>query len=299
MSLTSGASISLAQDETGTEPSLCDAFVDDELIELLGARYDAEPGFDGCTWNLAVPFYLNAYWQTGDLEGSKQFWDPGEDVTVGGRPAWLALDQGTILIELDGGVVVLNVALTTEEPEDSRATIMQLGETLVSRAASLGGPAAAEPIDEGSAEDVASSHADPELEALFPTSVGGQELEITSMPPDDISGAEGAEEIEAALAAQGRSLADVTAGSAFAPDFSSYIFAIRVKGGDAIALLEPLAAQQAELMDAEMSTSEVAGKPVTVLAGASGTQYVYANGEVLWLVFATEPALSEIMAALP
>ena len=294
LTLATSAPVVLAQEGDESGRSLCEALSNEDFSELLGARYQAEPGFEYCSWNLASPYYLNAGWQTGSLEDSKQFWTPGKDVTVGGRPGWLAVDLGALLIQLDNGVIVLSVPIVDTGTEDVEATFLQLGERLVARAASLVGPPTPEPIDAQP-----ESHADPDLEALFPSTVDDQPLITQSMSGEILlmGGEEALQPLTDALAAQGLTISDVSIGSASSADFATGIQAIRVKGGDASALAPILVEQVAQ--GAVPSEGEVAGKPVTVLTTSAGTQYIYASGEVVWLVAASEPALSEIIAALP
>jgi hypothetical protein len=71
-----------------------------------------------------------------------------------------------------------------------------------------------------------------------------------------------------------------------------------VKGGDASALAPVLIELVAQ--GGEQSEGVVAGKPVSIVTTPDGTTtYAFASGEILWLVEAQEPALSEIIAALP
>ena len=295
LTLTTSAPVALAQEGDETGRSLCEALSNEDLSEVLGARYQAEPGFEYCSWSLASPYYISAGWQSGSLEDSKQYWTPGRDVTVGGRPGWLAAELGTLLIQLDNGVIVLSVPIVDTGTEDVEATFLQLGELLVARAASLVGPPTPEPIDVSPPE----SQADSDLAALFPSTVGDAPLDVQtgSGRVFMMSGDETLQPLEDALAAQGLTLSDLSIGFATSADFVGSISAIRVKGGDASAL-EPLLLQMSA-QGAVPSEGEVAGKPVRVVTTSAGTQYIYVSGEVLWAVTAQEPALSEIFAALP
>jgi hypothetical protein len=295
LALATGAPAAIAQEGDETGQALCEALSSEDLSELLGGRYQAEPGFEYCSWNLASPYNISVGWQTGTLEDSKQYWTPGKDVTVGGRPGWLAADLGALLIGFDNGVIVLTTYIDPTMTEDVEGTFLELGERLVPRAASLDvPPPTPEPF-----EAAPESHVDPDLEALLPSTVGDQLMIVQSMSGEllMLGGEEAMQPLTDALAAQGLTIADVSLGSANTADFATRIQALRVKGGDAQAL-EPFMVQLVA-QGAAQSRDEIAGKPVTVIASPGGSQYVYTSGEILWLVQAVEPALSEIIAALP
>ena len=295
LALATSAGVALAQEGDETGQALCEALSGEDLSELLGGRYQAEPGFEYCSWNLTSPYNISAGWQTGTLEDSKQYWTPGKDVTVGGRPGWLAAQSGALLIGFDNGVVVLSAYIDAASTEEIETTFLQLGERLVARAASFDvPPPTPEPVGEP-----LGSHVDPDLEALFPTTVGFQPLLTTSMSGELLlmGGEEALQPLTDALAAQGLTISDVSIGSANSADSATTIQALRVRGGDARAL-EPFMIQLVA-QGAGQSQGEIAGKPVTVIASSGGSQYVYTSGEILWLVRAAEPALSEIIAALP
>jgi hypothetical protein len=155
------------------------------------------------------------------------------------------------------------------------------------------------PAPEPTPGPVADLHADPELEALFPTSVGGQPLAVQSFAGSVMQ--QGDEDtwqaIEEALASVGRTIDDVTVGFALTPDFDAPVTAFRVAGADAAALLPAVIAIQ----DASgtQTPGEIAGKSVVIVDGAEGRTYAYARDDVIWLVKAEDPGLTEIFSALP
>jgi hypothetical protein len=89
----------------------------------------------------------------------------------------------------------------------------------------------------------------------------------------------------------------VTFASGSTADFSTFIYAFRIAGADATKYSSLLLAA----MDPESRSApgQVAGKDVTVVTADAGTQYVYPRNDVIWVVTAAEPALSEVFAALP
>ena len=215
----------------------------------------------------------------------------GVDLSVGGRRAWFSADFGALYVELDQGVMALQGSAAADGV-DVQVALTQLGELAVSRAGTLPPPATPPPPPEP-------SHADPALEALFPETVGDQALTIQSMPGSGLSSdVELQQEIEALLATQGKTLDDVS-GDASPADYSVVISAFRIAGADAAALLQPLLDTEAQSQAMTQTPGEVAGKSVVIGKGDAGTQYFYAKDDVIVPVVAEEPALTEVLAALP
>jgi hypothetical protein len=75
------------------------------------------------------------------------------------------------------------------------------------------------------------------------------------------------------------------------------IIALRVAGGDASVLPPAFLSMATE--DTQQSPGEIGGKAVTLVTGESGSGALYASGEVLWIIMATDPILTEIISALP
>lgn len=98
-----------------------------------------------------------------------------------------------------------------------------------------------------------------------------------------------------ALGTIGKSLDDLT--SAFAFSSAGAIMAYRVAGADAATFL-PLIVEAMGGAGAVMTPVTIGGKQVSRVDG--GTPYhVYPAGDVVWLVQADEPVLTEILTALP
>jgi hypothetical protein len=287
-----------AQEETSD--AFCALLTVDEVSEALGDQVVAESSFESCNWysdDAEGSFvFLSAYWDSLPF-AERTADDDGVALTVGGRAAWYVDELQVLYIQFDQGVLALQLSASAEG-SDLRSTLVSLGEIAVSRAGSLPPPATPEPPP--------SFASDPDLEALFPDAVGGQSLSIQSMTGADIIGSGDPDDpsrqrLEQALALQGKTLADVSVAYAFSADGAASILAFRIRGGDAAALapiLVPIIAQDQEFQQA---ASEVAGKAVIVFTSEDGsdTAYVYTSGEVVWIVTATEPALTEIFTALP
>lgn len=151
---------------------------------------------------------------------------------------------------------------------------------------------------------------DPELAALIPTEVGGQALTIESMRGAEAFAADGVpQEVLDALAAQGKTLDDVSVATGYAFDAQTMqvllIAALRVQGADIGAFTEPfLEVFNEGQPPAEQTPMQIAGKDVTAIRLTAETiddllQYAYPHDDILWLVTAVEPALSEIFSKLP
>jgi hypothetical protein len=287
---------SSARAQDSVADSFCALFSPVEVNEALATEVEAIPVMGSCGWRATdedVFTSLLASWNLATFEQAKDTLEGGEDRTIGGRPAYYAPAYNMLLIQLDAGTLTLQ--FTTSLDVDVEAALTKLGELAVSRSGSLIAPSAPVP-----ASLPPESHADPGLEALFPATIGGQPLTIQSMAGATLEqGTEGSQQVEDALAAQGKTLADVTFAFGFTEDFSSSVSAIRVAGADASALIPTVVSMQSGGEGATPTPGEVAGKSVLTVEGALGTQYYYAKDDVIWVVQAQEPMLTEIFAALP
>ena len=282
-----------AQDPAGD--AFCALLTPEEVGDALGDSVVAQSSFGSCNWasdDAEGAFaFLGAYWDPLPFD-ERMASAAGVDLSVGGRRAWFSADFGALYIELDQGVMALQGSAAADDV-DVQAALTQLGELAVSRAGTLPPPATPPPPPEP-------SHADPALEALFPETIGDQALTIQSMPGSGLSSdVESQQEIEALLATQGKTLDDVSLAYASPADYSVVISAFRIAGADAAALLQPLLDTEAQSQAMTQTPGEVGGKSVVIGKGDAGTQYFYAKDDVIWIVMAEEPALTEVLAALP
>ncbi len=152
--------------------------------------------------------------------------------------------------------------------------------------------------------------ADTDLEALFPSTIGDISLTIESQRGSEaLADSEIPQSVLDALATQGKTLDDmsIASGSAFDPDTNTlvFIYAIKVAGADMTALADDfLAVFNDEAPPAEQTPSQVGGKDVIVVRPTADStddqlQYIYPKDDVLWVVSAVEPALSEALSKLP
>jgi hypothetical protein len=278
----------VAQDDVGD--AFCTLLTTKEVRDVLATKVESSVGPSGCVWSATKTDQftaVSAEWSGLSIAEQKEMWPDGSDVTIGGHTAYYSPGDflNELLIELDGGV--LHLALTGYDG-DVQAALTQLGELAVPRSGSLPPPAQAGPVP--------SMDADPALEALFPATIGGEPVDVQSVAGEEaIFDPEDRTSVGQALAGIGKSFDDLTAAFAFAS--SGAVAAYKVSGADGSALL-PLIVGSMAGPDVELTPAEVGGKDVT-LVGADSPFYAYPAGEVLWLVQAEEPGLSEILAALP
>jgi hypothetical protein len=161
-------------------------------------------------------------------------------------------------------------------------------------------PATASPS--ASPQPAPSPRTDPELESRLPATIGGQSLATDSRAgADALAGADPATiaPLLDAIAGQGRTIDDLSIAIAYTPDYQVAITAVRVTGADASALVGPVIAMAPPEDVVEQAPGQVAGKPVTVATDQTGVQQFYATQDILWIVRAAEPALTEIFTLLP
>ena len=98
-------------------------------------------------------------------------------------------------------------------------------------------------------------------------------------------------DLEAMLAEQGKTLDDVSV--AFGSAGQDAIIAIRLAGGDPSASATLLIEGVSGMEGIEPVPGQVAGKDVLIASAGEQTWHVYPQGEVVWVVAAQEPTLTE------
>jgi hypothetical protein len=169
--------------------------------------------------------------------------------------------------------------------------------------------------DESPAPDPAATLADSDFAGIFPTELGG-------LPWDDLTVNVGQQnlqdqdeeeraEFEALIESLGATIDDVTSVTAtrISEDFTEFTFsfALRVAGVDADRVLErfvPLFA--GNMGQPTQETGQVAGKDVLLLTLPPSQPeeeaqpfHFYASDDILWIVSAPEPQLTEAFEKLP
>ncbi len=148
-------------------------------------------------------------------------------------------------------------------------------------------------------------HADPELEALLPTTLGGAALTVESQAGTDL--ATNSSAFDAFLASLGKTRADFSIASAYSPGgLKAAIGAWRVRGADPALLLPGFkTAVQASSTTPLTQVEEIlAGRAVTRIGDPGqltrGPLYVFVRGDALLFVQTSERALAgEAMEKLP
>jgi hypothetical protein len=159
--------------------------------------------------------------------------------------------------------------------------------------------AAAWPVLSVAAATVAGErHADPELEALLPTTLGGAALTVESQAGPDLGTQSAA--FDAFLAKLGRTRADFSLASAYSPaGLEAAVGAWRVKGADPALLLPGFkAAVQASSTTPLTQVAEIVGGHAVTRIGdpgqlTQGPLYVFVRGNTLLFVQTPERALAE------
>ncbi|MFT3989303.1 hypothetical protein [Aestuariivirga sp.] len=148
-------------------------------------------------------------------------------------------------------------------------------------------------------------HADPQLEALLPHTLGGALLKTESQSGKDLS--TGSTAFDAFLTALGKTRADFTVASAYSQgELKAEVGAWRVNGTDEAALLKGFrqVLQASSTTPLANAQEKMAGKSVTRIGDPGqltrGPLYVIARGNTLFFVQTPDPSLAnEAMGKLP
>ena len=147
-------------------------------------------------------------------------------------------------------------------------------------------------------DTIAPRHADPELEALLPTSLGGVVLTVESQAGADLATKSGA--FDAFLGGLGKTRADFSVASAYAAGgLRAEIGAWRVKGADPAKMLQGFkdALQASSTAPLAQADERIGGRTVHRIGDpgqlAHGPLYVIGRGDALFFVQTPEPALAE------
>lgn len=141
------------------------------------------------------------------------------------------------------------------------------------------------------------------LAAAIPTTVGGKTLEVRVATPADLplfDGESGAAALDAFAAAVGLGPSGLAAAIGTTGDGSLTIGGLGLPGADATRISAAIAGAADVLGSGTVETRSIGGKDATVVTAGSETIYVYASGENVFIVRATDEALAtEALQALP
>jgi hypothetical protein len=259
----------------------------------------------------------------GDLElDAQDIFPDGRTVDVAGHAGWYTPEGLALFVDAgDGQLFSLELFGTPADDLDLQAALTGLAELALPRLGAI--PIPPEPTD----EPQPSYEGDPVLQALIPASVGDAEMVvdvysghdlIADTDPSDPDAQASIADLQDVLAAQGKSISDVSFANAYFATDTAYgdLFAVRVAGAHVAEFQDALVDLILQFEDPQRSTSSIAGRPVTVITDgppATGTpdpsadpfdlplppSYVYAAGEVLFIVSADEPQLTQLFQELP
>ncbi len=329
-------SVALAQDETddpnATPSPFCAVLTADEASTALGVTLTVGSGSQtDCSYDSdfeTSDVSLSVYRDDGPITSDQfqSYYPDGITTTVAGHDAYYDAESAVLFVDegVNDQLFVLQVFGSMPDGVDVQTALTTLAESGLPRLAAI--PLPPEPT----IEPEPSYLGDAELEALMPTEIGGTEVDITSMSsqdlisgfdPDDPDAQAALQSLKDALASMGTSVdALSTVDGTFATEDSfGYIQAIRLAGQDISSLTDDLLPLVlTDLLDPRSTPAVIAGKAVTLITdgpaespGADpsaspdpyavppSSVYAYAHGDVLWLVSADEPALTEVFQKLP
>jgi hypothetical protein len=274
----------------------CAILTAEEVSGALGAQLAPNYGDErNCNYIASDPDVFTALYVTNggtQLDIAKSLYADGADVTVAGQPGWLRttdFDSNLYIDRGDGDTLSFQL-LSPVEGVDIKAALEGLGALALPRLSTIPTPAP-------TAAPTPFVQQDAQLAARFPTEVGGKPVEVQTQMATPSDDAEEQAAVDALLASQGKTMADVSSGFAFSMDPAYAIFGIRIQGADAGAIRDPFLALSE--IAGTLTPGQVAGKDVGVVAADGQSQYIYTKDDVIWLVSAEEPILTEIFQKLP
>jgi hypothetical protein len=216
---------------------------------------------------------------------------PVTDVVVAGQPGLLNSRASVLYVETADGWV-LELHLFRDVPDEAADAT-----TLEGLAAAAVGRASAFPLPVETEAPVPTAAPDADLAALFPTSVDGQPFPVRALTDDELSAYY---EVAASL---GMGMDDVT--SAMGTNTAGSVLAVRTNGWSAADVEQDfLPALVGDMADPQQTPTVVADRAVIKVTdgpdpGDAAGLYIATGDDVIWAITAQEPALSEILLALP
>jgi hypothetical protein len=302
----------VVQAQSAPPGAFCAVLTPEEIQTALGAPEPVPPsefgGDTSCDWFLLLDsgesWLLSARHDPQQIAELTGIAGSTEIQVAGQRALWWESLNSMYVDRPEGGM--LQLSLISGEPASggAQAALTSLAELALPRMATMALPTPIPP------EPAPSFFGDAELQAIFPTEIGGKPVTVQTLSgadlvaqsdPNDPEDQAQRQQLEALLAAQGRTIDDVSVGFGFSFEPPPYgISAVRVKGGDIAPFVPQLLPLLTTGMDNPQQTEgQVAGKTVTVLTSGATTAYAYPRNDVLWVVTAEEPVLTEIFQKLP
>jgi hypothetical protein len=197
-------------------------------------------------------------------------------------------------------VQLVNRFLTIALTAITGIALVACGPAASSGAPSQAAPSQAQSSSGGGPEPSLTAGAVADLEALIPNSVGGltitkqsvQTSEFLTAPGSDPAAVKFVQDLQVSP-----SDISIATGSGNSADFTKFVFVfvIRAQGADSDRLISAFktATSTGEASPLEWSSATVAGKAVETAGGDTGTNYIYAKGDVLFWLIASDAALAE------
>ncbi len=307
----------------GEPTPFCAVLTPEEASAALGVTLTVGSSSEtDCSWDsdfVTSDVSLLVARDAGDFElDAREVFPDGVEVDVAGRPGWYTAEGLALFVDLgDGLLLTVELFGTPADGIDIRSALTDLASLALPRLAEV-------PIPTEIPEP--SSMGDPVLQALIPVTVGDAEMfvdvytarDLAADDPDDPSAAASIADLEALVGAHGKTIDDVSFANAFfaTETANGDLFAVRVAGADVAAFQEELTDLILQLLDPVRTPATIAGKEVTVVTdGPPVTEspgsspdpfalpvppsYVYPSGEVLFIVSADEPELTQLLELLP
>ena len=276
-----------------------------------------------CSWDsdfVTSDLSLLVARDVGDFElDAQEVFPDGVRIEVGGHPAWYTEEGLALFVDLgDGMLFTIELFGTPAEDTDVRSELTDLADLALPRLADI-------PVPTEIPEP--SSIGDPVLMGLIPSAVGDAEMVVdvytaqdlvADSDPDDPDAEASITDLRTLVEAHGKGLEDVSFANAYFATETAYgdLFAIRVAGADVAGFQDELTDLVLQLEDPIRTPGTLAGRDVTVVTDgppATGSpdpsadpfdlplppSYVYAAGDVLFIVSADEPQLTQLFELLP
>ena len=143
---------------------------------------------------------------------------------------------------------------------------------------------------------------DAELEAMFPTQIGGETLQVLSMRGSDFMGSGGSgDEIGPILQQLGKTPADLSV--AFGGTSNVQVFAFRIQGVAADQFLNAYIQSAQSAQGSTITDASFGGKSVKkVVSTGQDAVYLYLHNDVVWTIGGTgltDALLNEAFSKLP
>lgn len=304
------APVAQAQDASPSPiPSVfCSVLTPQEVGDALGVDVTVSDSTDlDCTYQADFDsgsfLLVNARHEEGSLDDLREFFTDYEEITVGGMDALIAPDASLLYTDTGNGMFTIQLVGTPAEGIDAATAVKALAELALPRLAGIPIPT---PEPEPSDLPMPSFTGDPDLQALFPTTIGSEDLTVQTLSGPDLMASGDPEQLQPVvdfLSSQGKTMDDLSVGFAFGG--TAGIQAIRIKGIDAAGILDTfLPLLLTDVSDPVQTPTDLAGKSVIKVTDGpdeegADTRWIYAHDDVIWQVMAEEPDLSEAIGALP